>query len=335
MRAAAWRAEPASLPQEWPERSDWCGAAAREAARAELRYLSRRRADAEDSESLAREALPTPTEPPALEARPTRVDASWPEGAPQPHIAIEQLFFPGVYVKVQRAISEVAGQLCEAEKCVQAGTVPGVIPSRVPEVYSAVGCQPQWARERVWDTHDPTNCVPVEPFSPEDPPAHDLCPRFFEEWGRRLRWPDEDMLYRAMWEGGKCRSACRWDTVVHTHHLGLRQHFEVARKSVEADTGKGWITRGSPHLMFVPSRLVPKNVISQSKWRMGDGGDAVRVQKWRVTTDDSKAAASTDSRNDEIDRAELGNVSLPTIQQLARASGCDRALGGGRLGDQC
>lgn len=44
------------------------------------------------------------------------------------------------------------------------------------------------------------------------------------------------MLHRAMWEGGSIRSSCRRDTVVHTHHLGLHQHYAVARESVEADT---------------------------------------------------------------------------------------------------
>lgn len=71
---------------------------------------------------------------------------------------------------------------------------------------------------------------------------------------------DEDMLYRATWEGGTSRSVCARDTVVHTHHLGLRRHYEVARASVEADTAEGWISGGTRHLQFVPSRLVPKNV---------------------------------------------------------------------------
>lgn len=170
-----------------------------------------------------------------------------------------------------------------------------------------------------------SNCVPVAPFSRDEPPEHDLNPDFFEEWGRRLSWPDEDMLYRATWEGGTSHSACARDTVIHTHHLGLRQHYAVARKSVDADTAEGWVSEGTRHLQFVPSRLVPKNVVSQAKWKLGADGSVARVQKWRVTTDDSIAADGTDSRNSAIDREELDKVSLPTIQQLARAVAVVRA----------
>lgn len=59
--------------------------------------------------------------------------------------------------------------------------------------------------------------------------------------------------------------------------------------------------------------------------RGGRCGRVVRVQKWRVTTDDSIAAAGADSRNEAIDRDDLGNVSLPTMQQLARAVAIVRA----------
>lgn len=116
--------------------------------------------------------------------------------------------------------------------------------------------------------------------------------------------------------------------MIHTHHLGLRQHYAVARASVEVDTAAGWISTGAPHLQFVPSRLVPKNVMAQSKWRLGEDGCAVRVKKWRITTDDSMEAAGVGSRNEAIDRADLGDVSLPTIQQLARAAAIIRATAG-------
>lgn len=71
---------------------------------------------------------------------------------------------------------------------------------------------------------------------------------------------------------------------MHTHHLGMRERYSVARESVDADTAEGWISRGSAILQFVPTRLLPKNEIAQSKWRLGHKGQAVRVQKWRVTT---------------------------------------------------
>lgn len=90
-----WLADPKAMPSAWPESSEWHGPAAEAAAAAELRYVSRRRADAEPCERLVAEALPQPTAPPSTRAQPTCVDSSWPEGAPEPPVAIEQLFLPG------------------------------------------------------------------------------------------------------------------------------------------------------------------------------------------------------------------------------------------------
>lgn len=320
-----WRAAPHAMPPAWPESSDWDGSAARQAAASELRYISRRRAEAEPDERLCRETLPAPTRPPRLNAQPLNIDTSWPDGAPPPPVAISQLFKPGIYAELSRTVRELASHLRHAEDSVQRGESPQCIKGAVPVVYEAEQCQPAWARSTIWDTRDPDNCVPVRPFSEDDPPEHDLNPAFFAEWGERLEWPDEDMIHRATQEGGSSRSACRRDTVIHAHHLGLRQHYGVARSSVEADTAEGWISSGTSHLQFVPSRLVPKNVVEQSKWRLDEGGVARRVTKWRVTTDDSIAAAGTDSRNTEIDRGDINNVSLPRIQQLARAVAIVRA----------
>lgn len=66
--------------------------------------------------------------------------------------------------------------------------------------------------------------MPIVPFSREDPPMHDRTADFFEEWGRRLFWPDKDMLYRPTWERAALVTQHMrvTQTVVHTHHLGLR-----------------------------------------------------------------------------------------------------------------
>lgn len=174
---------------------------------------------------------------------------SWPDGAPLPPVSIDQLFESGVYDELQRSISEAAASLRVAEECMRRGEEPRVIPARSTEVYAAALCQSTCARARLWDTRDQANCVPVMPFPREAPPVHDLNPRFFEVCGRRLELPDEDMLFRAAWEGaGTSRSTCARDTVLHTHHLGLREHFAVARASVESDTAEGWISAGTPHL---------------------------------------------------------------------------------------
>lgn len=229
-------AVPSAMPAAWPESEYWCGTEAGEAARAELRYISRRRAEAQKEDVLARERMSVPTQPPRLQARPVRIDQSWPEGAPPAPITIDRLFNPGVYQRIQRALAKMSSKLRTAEQRAARGDPDKLVPGCLPEVYEAFSCQPERARARVWDARDPSNCVPVRPFSREDPPAHDLSPRFFEEWGERLQWPDKDMLWRAMWEGGSSRSACRNDTVIHTHHLGLREHHSVARTSVDART---------------------------------------------------------------------------------------------------
>ncbi|KAL3895703.1 MAG: hypothetical protein SGPRY_013449 [Prymnesium sp.] len=314
--ALPWMAAPDAMPHSWPERDEWRGRPAREAAAAELRYISSRRAEPESGDQLAREAMPKPTVPLSTRAQPACVDVSWPDGAPLPPVSIDQLFEPGVYDELLRSIGEAAASLGVSEECVQRGEEPRVMPARPPEVYAAASCQPTWARARVWFTRDPANCVPVTSFSREEPPVHDLNPHFLELWGRRLAWPDEDMSSELR---GRAAQAGP-HMVLHTHHLGLREHYAVARASVESDTAEGWISAGAPHLQFVPSRLVPKNVVSQSKWRLGANGCVSRLLNRRVTTDDSVLPAEgLESRNETIDREDLSNVSLPTIQQLARA----------------
>lgn len=179
-------AAPETMPTSWPERTDRCDTSALEAASAELRYISRRKTDAETDDRLTLEELPAPTRPPSIKARPVSWDSNWPSCVPGPPVSIEQLFNQGVCADIQRTIGEVAA----AENAVKRGDPHRPIFGRFPEVYVARLCQPEWARGYVWGTRDPANCVPVAPFSLEDPPVHDLCPQFFGEWGRHLSWPD-------------------------------------------------------------------------------------------------------------------------------------------------
>lgn len=125
------------MPPASPEASEWRGQAAQEAVRAELRYISRRRADAEDPENLiARETFPEPIQTPRLQAKPTRVAGDWPEGAPPPPISIEQLFYPGVYAGIQRTVAAIAEQLRAAEDRVRQGGEPEAISGRIQELYT-------------------------------------------------------------------------------------------------------------------------------------------------------------------------------------------------------
>lgn len=157
------------------------------------------------------------------------------------------------------------------------------------------------------------------PFSDEEPPVQAVVGSFFAEWGEKLNWPDADMLRQVRVTGCESRSECSKDAVIYCHYEGLREHLGPAQASVDKDTARGWITLGRQHLWTVPARVVPKNVVDQQKWKLLDGL-LTEVTKCRVTTDDSIAGGEEDcSRNQSIDRSSIGNVSLPTIRQLARA----------------
>lgn len=72
-RTVGWVSAPGAMPTACPESSWWCRQEAQEAARAQLRYISRRRAKGEPDEALAQERLPEPTRPPELAAQPEEV----------------------------------------------------------------------------------------------------------------------------------------------------------------------------------------------------------------------------------------------------------------------
>jgi hypothetical protein len=120
----------------------------------------------------------------------------------------------------------------------------GAVPKIEARVWPAVLSQPAWARSRMWDATNPDDCVPIEPYTEEDPVRHEVSRSFFSEWGDRLRWADHDMLRQLSVTGVESRSACEWDSVVMGHHRGLRLNFEPAEESVANDTAAGWITSG-------------------------------------------------------------------------------------------
>ena len=85
----------------------------------------------------------------------------------------------------------------------------------------------------------------------------------------------------------------------------MREKYAVVAAAIDADSAeeRGWVSPPSPHLRYVPSRLIPKNVAEQRKWKLDDAGNLSEVVKDRVTTDDSV----------ELDDGELGshNNTLP------------------------
>lgn len=324
--AGRWRAAPERMPIAWEEREDVLAGRADGERTADLKFISRRRADKERDEVLAKEELPSRGKPPRIEAQPPRQRVDWPRGAPAPPIRISQLFHPGVYEEVQERIRDAASGVREAAANLAEGKEQGRIPKVSTKTFSAQICQPGWARECIWDTSDPENCVPLQPFSEEEPPVQAIVRSFFAEWGEKLSWTDADMLRQVRVTGCESRSTCSRDTVIYCHHKGLREHLGPAQASIDRDTTKGWMTEGRPHLWTVPARVVPKNVVDQQKWKLVDGV-LTEVTKWRVTTDDSIAGGEGDcSRNQGIDRDSISNVSLPTIRQLARAAAVVKAV---------
>ena len=212
-----------------------------------LRYVSRRRADAEPAEELASRPLPEPAPPPRTERPAPETRVGWPPGAPARPIRVDQLFFPGVYQKVMQAVAALVDPMTRAaaEMDGSPGAHPDGFPSftaGVTRVFKQEECQPLWARGCVWDSSDPGDCVPMQPHGVDgNRLTQGADPEFFKAWGEKLDWPDKEMISQVSLSGVDGHSQAAWDTVVHAHHSGLRQHFRRARDLVEADTQKGWI----------------------------------------------------------------------------------------------
>ena len=178
-----------------------------------------------------------------------------------------------------------------------------------------------WARGDIWCCDDPNDCVPVQPSTAADPPPCEVNRSFFAEWGAKLGCTDKDMLEQVA-SGVAGRSACEHATVLRFHHKGLQANFRPARKSVEADAepARGWISKGAPHLLYVPARLVARNCVPQHKWKEQPDGTFIEVLKWRVTTDDSmEEPEEAASRNAAMPRGDWPDVDLPTPRLLAEA----------------
>ena len=77
-----WRAAPWAMPTAWPERLDVIGTPAEEARSAALRYVSRRRAEPESPDVLARQPFADPHPTPSMPAPPLPAAVEWPAGAP-------------------------------------------------------------------------------------------------------------------------------------------------------------------------------------------------------------------------------------------------------------
>jgi hypothetical protein len=314
----SWRSAPELMPMAWVEREDARGQQWATRATEKLRFISRRRAEPEGAEALARRPMPAAHVAPRLQKHPDRPHSGWPAGAPPRPLHVSQLYLPGVYDEILEETGLHQQDMERAEEAARKGERAPTVRKRRQRVWRAEAAQPKWAQGIVWDCGDPQDCVPMRPFDADDPADHQISARFFRDWGARLEWPDEDMLHQVTVTGTDSRSECGMDTVVIGHHVGLRENYVHARAPVEADTERGWVTRGRRHLHTVPTRLVPKNVVAQKKWKLIDS-ELRQVVKWRVTTDDSLEVDGVVARNDGIDRSTWGDAGLGSVQTLAEA----------------
>ena len=92
---------------------------------------------------------------------------------------------------------------------------------------------------------------------------HKISSAFFTTWGERLEWRDKDMLQQVAIVGVESLTDMPMDTVVMSHHKGLRENVAPARDSIAADTAAGWMTEARKFPWTVPSRHVPKNVVQK------------------------------------------------------------------------
>jgi len=315
-----WRSVANELPAQWDETSDVGGEQWVLRSSQALRFISRRRAEPEAAEVLARRPMPKPHVPPLKPIVSSPELPDWPVGAPPRPIHISQLYHPGVYDDIQDALGLIADDMAEAELGVRCGAQAAPIPKRRERVWRAAESQPEWARACAWDCTNVNDCVPLRSYTAEDPVTHSLDRAFFAQWGKRLAWADEDMVQQIAVTGAEGRSDCSLDTVIMGHHGGLRENYLPARASVANDTARGWMTQGRRHLVTVPSRLVPKNVVARKQWKLVLS-ELISVTKWRVTTDDSIESVAGDirSRNAAMDRGTWGDMGLPAPQTLGEA----------------
>ena len=300
-----WMSAHALIPEHWPEFEDVSGETYQAVRRAPLSFISRRRAEPEDPELLARRPMPQPTVPQRKAPCPRYTAVPWPQGCPVRPIHISQLYLPGVYNAIMRDVDRVRCACQMGERGQRA-------PRFEPTVYGPE-MQPPWARQCAWDAADPTDVVPLQPSV--TPPLQGASPAFFQRWGRLLRWENQDMI-RMIGTGIEDGSDCTRATTISGHHSGLRENFEPAAASIEADTEAGFMSEGRQDLWIVPSIMVPKNCVKQRKWKLRDGR-LTRVVRWRVTTDDSMSIQGEVSRNMGMDPEDWASPGLPSPRSLA------------------
>ena len=244
---------------------------------------------------------------------------------PEGHIAIADLFLPGVYEEKVGGFFREADAASAAAAALQRGGQASV--PRVETVTITQEEMQPWARGIVWDCARPTACVPVAASdrTTEFPGKRQLNRAFVREAAELLGWDSVDPdIVAQLGEGGvETRSECELLTVLTFHHRGLFDELPSATSAVEKLLEQGWASEGERHLPYVPCRLQPRNITMQERARivpgefLPDGRPRSEVyEKPRITTDSS--FGGEDSVNGGVPQSERA-LSLPTVQWLARA----------------
>jgi len=313
----------------------WISQAARRAVaaavRAPIKWASARLRTPMRQEQMAKEQYQHPPDtmpyPPYVGT--TETSPTMPAGAPKGPICIEQLYSGDAYSRL------VVPWLLKAEEAMTA-LEKGLSPPSVPTVTLTQEDMPEWARGVVWDTANPRDCHPVRRSNSHswdsDFPGDRLNPDALRREAERLGWRDRDIVEQIAGGGLEGRFDCTLSTVLAFHHRGVvkppagLEHCEAKSagagfaqvdKVVQHDVQRGWTSAATPHLQYVPTRCVPRNVVMNLKYKTMPDGSIERYWKPRVTTDDSFPHDGT-SMNDATDPKGTG-TSLPTPQHLAWA----------------
>ena len=177
----------------------------------------------------------------------------------------------------------------------------------------------------VIDNGNPSDVVPLQPYSEDDPVPQTVNGAFFERWAKHMKWTDYDMPHQVVISGVESRSRCTKSCIIFGHHGGLRRHFSEAEKVIRADTAAGFTRAGRAHPWMFPFIATARNCVERKLWRIV-AGKLTRVVKWRVTTDDSIGVDDEVSRNDGIDPASWPRAGLPLPQTLAEAVAIVKAV---------
>ena len=314
-----WTPAHEEIPRDWPEAIDVVGAAYEEARTAPLRFVSRRRAEPEEQDALACTRVPELTHADASEQE-HYAKQDWPADAHPRPIAAEGLWLDGVYEEILGAIEDVVQDCATSERGEN-------VARRETRIFKTELMQPLARRHLegggAFDLADPADVQLLQPYDDNEPVPPSVDGAFFVRWASWLGWQDVDMIRQVSVTGIESRSACTRATTVATHHGSLRANFAPAKAVVDADTRMGFVQRGRAHLWTIPAQMVPRNCVSQRKWKLR-GDELTRTLKWRVTTEDSIGAQDEVLRNDGIDQEALPPTVLPTPQTLAGRGSGDR-----------